>query len=141
MHKAEIIGRFDPNGVGLRNGRFIGLPFDAENAEVLLLPVPWDVTVSSSAGTAGGPENILEASSQLDLYDPDVEDAWKLGIFFHLESKIFINNRFYTGQRYSVSYNFTPVDCWLIVLAFSLQTCRNILSRSGGRFHDEVQKL
>ena len=83
MHKAEIIGRFDPNGVGLRNGRFIGLPFDAENAEVLLLPVPWDVAVSSSAGTAGGPENIREASSQLDLYDPDVEDAWKLGIFFH----------------------------------------------------------
>jgi len=82
MHKAEIIRGFDPSGVGLRNGRFIGLPFDAETAEVLLLPVPWDVTVSFRAGTSGGPENILEASSQLDLYDPDIEDAWKLGIFF-----------------------------------------------------------
>jgi len=83
MHKAEIIQRFDPSGVGLRNGHFIGLPFDAETAEVLLLPVPWDVTVSSGAGTSGGPENILEASVQLDLYDPDIEDAWKLGIYFH----------------------------------------------------------
>lgn len=82
MQKAEIIRSFDPSGVGLRNRRFIGLPFDTDTAEVLLLPVPWDVTVSYRAGTSGGPENILEASTQLDLFDPDIEDAWKLGICF-----------------------------------------------------------
>ena len=72
---------FNPNGIGLKNGNFIGLPFDEESANVILLPVPWDVTVSYGEGTALAPKAILDASSQLDLYDPDVPDAWKLGIF------------------------------------------------------------
>lgn len=82
MTKAEIIQSFDPNGVGLRNGHFIGLPFEADTAELILLPVPWDVTVSYRAGTSTGPENILQASVQLDLFDPDITDAWKMGIYF-----------------------------------------------------------
>ncbi len=73
---------FDPNGVGLKNGNFIGLPFTEENAEVILFPVPWDVTVSYDEGTALAPNAILEASSQLDLFDLDVKEAWKKGIFF-----------------------------------------------------------
>lgn len=72
---------FDPSGVGVQNGRFIGLPFSEEEARVVLLPVPWDVTVSYGEGTAGGPQNMLEASAQLDLEDPYVADAWQLGIF------------------------------------------------------------
>lgn len=86
MTKREIIQSFDPNGVGLRNGHFIGLPFDAETAELILFPVPWDVTVSYQAGTSSGPENILQASVQLDLLDPDIADAWKMGIYFESPS-------------------------------------------------------
>ncbi len=78
--KAQI-GHFDPSGVGLRNGHFIGLPFDEETARIVLLPVPWDVTVSYREGTATAARNILHASAQLDLYDPDVKDAWKAGIY------------------------------------------------------------
>ncbi len=73
---------FNPNGVGLKNGNFIGLPFTQESAQVVLLPVPWDVTVSYNEGTAFAPEKILEASTQLDLFDLDTKDAWKGGIFF-----------------------------------------------------------
>ncbi|MDA3928822.1 MAG: agmatinase family protein [Prolixibacteraceae bacterium] len=72
---------FNPNGVGLNNGNFIGLPFDSESANLILLPVPWDVTVSYNDGTASAPANILEASTQLDLYDENLKDAWKKGIF------------------------------------------------------------
>jgi agmatinase len=79
--KIDKIKNFDPSGVGLKNGNFIGLPFDEQEAAVVLMPVPWDVTVSYSAGTATGAQNILEASSQLDLYDHDVKDAWKMGLF------------------------------------------------------------
>ncbi|MFM8361997.1 MAG: agmatinase family protein [Haliscomenobacter sp.] len=82
MTKAEVIASFDPNGVGLRNGHFIGLPFTEDTAELILLSIPWDVTVSYRAGTSTGPANILQASVQLDLFDPDVEAAWKLGIYF-----------------------------------------------------------
>jgi agmatinase len=81
MNKAEKIKKFDPNGVGLNNGHFIGLPFTEEEAELVLLPVPWDVTVSYADGTANGPANILDASSQLDLLDPFVKEAWKMGLY------------------------------------------------------------
>ncbi len=72
---------FNPNGVGLRNGRFIGLPFLEEDAEVVIQSVPWDVTVSYGGGTAEGPGMVLEASGQLDLEDPLVPEAWTLGVF------------------------------------------------------------
>ncbi len=72
---------FNPNNIGLKNGKFIGLPFEYEDAALVLQPVPWDATVSFRDGTHGGPENILDASSQLDLLDPDAPDAWKKGIF------------------------------------------------------------
>ncbi|MDX1667513.1 MAG: arginase family protein, partial [Saprospiraceae bacterium] len=81
MSKEKKIARFDPNGVGLRTGSFIGLPFDEEEAEVVLLSIPWDVTASYGEGASGAPQNILRASSQLDLYDPFIEDAWKMGIY------------------------------------------------------------
>lgn len=76
------INQFDPNGVGLKNGQFIGLPFDYEHSSMILLPIPWDATVSYNDGTSTGPENVLQASSQLDLYDIDAPDQWKKGIYF-----------------------------------------------------------
>ena len=81
------IQSFDPSGVGVHNGRFIGLPFSESEALIVLLPVPWDVTVSFGEGTASGPANILDASSQLDLEDPFVKDAWKLGLFMRQPDK------------------------------------------------------
>lgn len=87
MNRDQIIKTFNPNNVGLKNGRFIGLPFDEENAQIILFPVNWDVTVSYSDGTATGPSNILSASNQLDLEDTDVEDAWKMGIFMKKASQ------------------------------------------------------
>ena len=48
---------------------------------MVLLPVPWEVTVSYRLGTARGPENIFNAAMQIDLYDPDVTDGWKKGFY------------------------------------------------------------
>lgn len=62
MNKLETIKNFAPSGPGLKNGHFVGLPFEEDDAEVVLLPVPRDVTVSFEEGTAYGPENPLEAS-------------------------------------------------------------------------------
>ncbi len=74
------IAAFDPNGLGDTSGNIYGLPFTPAEAKLVILPVPWEVTVSYQAGTALAPEAILEASFQVDLYDPFVKDAWKLGI-------------------------------------------------------------
>jgi agmatinase len=79
MTKQEIIAGFDPNGVGILD-RLFGLPFDEETAGLIIIPVPWEVTVSYSSGTGAGPEAVLQASTQVDLYQNDIKDAWKLGI-------------------------------------------------------------
>ena len=79
--RAEIIRSFDPSGVGLENGNFCGLPFDYDTASIVLLGVPWEVTVSYHAGTAKGPEAVRQASPQLDLYDLDYPDGWQQGLY------------------------------------------------------------
>jgi len=80
MDLKDKIAAFDPNGMGDTNGNIYGLPFDAYEANLVILPVPWEVTVSYQAGTALAPAAILEASYQVDLYDPYIANAWKLGI-------------------------------------------------------------
>ena len=72
---------FDPNGAGNPNNNVFGLPFSEEDAALVILPVPWEVTVSYKAGTARAPEHIFRASLQVDLYDNDTSDAWRQGIY------------------------------------------------------------
>ncbi|MBM3918011.1 MAG: agmatinase family protein [Sphingomonadales bacterium] len=67
---------FDPDAPGQQNGRLFGLQVDPADAEVVIVPVPWDVTVSYADGTADGPEAILKASLQLDLEDDYLPEAW-----------------------------------------------------------------
>lgn len=80
MTKEEKIKNFDSNGIGQLNDGLFGLPFTLDECETVLVPVPWEVTVSYGGGTAEGPQAILNASYQVDLYDPLVKDAWKKGI-------------------------------------------------------------
>ncbi len=80
MTKKEKIKAFDPNSVGNLNNNIFGLPFTTDEAEIVLVPVPWEVTVSYGSGTANGPKAIFDASFQIDLYDARIKDAWKLGI-------------------------------------------------------------
>ncbi|GIV36035.1 MAG: agmatinase [Cyclobacteriaceae bacterium] len=79
MTREELIRNFNPNAPGALRSLF-GLPFDEANARVVVVPVPWEVTVSYHSGTALAPEAILEASAQVDLYDRHIPDAWKIGI-------------------------------------------------------------
>ncbi|WP_316934260.1 agmatinase family protein [Hymenobacter sp. AT01-02] len=76
----DKIAAFNPNALGDAAGGLYGLPFTPEEAQVVVVPVPWEVTVSYRAGTADGPEAIRDASLQVDLYDPDLPDAWKMGL-------------------------------------------------------------
>jgi len=73
--------KFDPNSLGLKSNNIFGLPFTEEQSQLVLLPVPWEVTVSYRVGTARGPENIFNASMQVDLFDPDVPGGWEKGFY------------------------------------------------------------
>ena len=76
---AVDLSQFDPNSVGLKSNNIFGLPFSEEEAQVILLPVPWEVTVSYRPGTARGPEHVFESSLQIDLFDAEMHDSWKVG--------------------------------------------------------------
>jgi agmatinase len=81
ISKQQKIAAFNDSWVGVNNGNIFGLPFDQDESDIVLIPVTWDVTTSYSPGTANGPQAILHASPQLDLFDPDLKDAWKNGIY------------------------------------------------------------
>lgn len=80
MSKAAKIKAFDPNSPGAANAGIYGLPFTAEESDIVLVPAPWEVTTSYGGGTAEGPAAILEASFQVDLFHPEFADLWKRGI-------------------------------------------------------------
>jgi agmatinase len=80
MTREEKIKAFDPNSIGNTNEGIFGLPFSIEESAVVLVPVPWEVTVSYGGGTADAPQAIFDAAFQVDLFDPVVPDAWKKGI-------------------------------------------------------------
>lgn len=73
------MSNFNPNSIGIKNGNYFGLPYTEEEAKLVFFPVPWDVTTSYRPGTHNGPQAILDASMQIDLYDSDLEDAYKIG--------------------------------------------------------------
>jgi len=79
--KLDKIAAFNANGVGVANNQLFGLPFTYEESELILFSAPWEVTVSYRAGTAKGPDAILKASTQIDLYDNDNPNGWHDGIF------------------------------------------------------------
>lgn len=79
--KQEKISNFDPSQPGLADASIYGLPFDADESEIVIVAVPWEVTVSYGAGASEGPAAILDASFQVDLLHQDFPELWKLGIY------------------------------------------------------------
>jgi len=79
-NKENKIINFDPSAIGIHNGNLFGLPFSLEESETVVIPVPWEVTTSYGGGTAYGPQAILNASTQVDLFDREMPDAWQGGI-------------------------------------------------------------
>jgi len=72
---------FDHNGVGIANGNVFGFPVEESTADIVIIPVPWDATASYGKGTSDGPQAILDASTQLDFYHPQLPEAWKTQVY------------------------------------------------------------
>jgi len=72
--------KFDPNAAAPQEAGIFGLPFSVEEAKLVLLPVPWEATTSYGGGTSKGPEAILQASKQVDLFDIDMGNFFEAGI-------------------------------------------------------------
>lgn len=87
------LSQFDPNAVGNPNNNLFGLPFTEDDARLVILPVPWEVTVSYGAGTARASEHVNKASKQVDILDVDGNYGWKQGFFMRgLDRKILMKS-------------------------------------------------
>ncbi len=75
------MSEFDPNGVGIANGNIFGFPYTENEADIVIVPIPWDATASYGKGTSDGPEAILEASTQLDFFHPDLDRAYDTKVY------------------------------------------------------------
>ena len=81
------LSNYDPNSVSNPNNNIFGLPTKEEDSKLVLVPVPWEVTVSYGTSTARAPEAIFKASMQVDLHDPEFPDAWKEGFYMRETDK------------------------------------------------------
>lgn len=66
---------------------YFGLPTEfssKDNSKVVIVPVPYEVTVSYGKGTGKGPDAVLEASQQVELFDDELWiEPHKVGIYTH----------------------------------------------------------
>ena len=51
-------------------GNFLGLPEQEGSPDIVILQVPYELTTSYGQGTAQGPSACIEASGQVELFDP-----------------------------------------------------------------------
>ena len=100
------LSKFDPNSVGNPNNNIFGLPFTEAEARLVILPIPWEVTVSYNAGTSRAPDHIFIASLQVDLFDPDYKDAWQQGFFMRTPDKKILMKSDYLRKEAELYINY-----------------------------------
>ncbi len=69
-----------PGGVGIK-GNLFGLA-KPKKPDLMILPVPWEVTVSYGGGTSEAPRSVLNASSQLDHSIYSIKKPWNYKVGF-----------------------------------------------------------
>jgi agmatinase len=78
--KAILPEHFDPDASAGADSGIYGLPFTPEDSRVVIVPVPFEATTSYGGGTSKGPEAVLEASRQVDLFDQETGRPYAAGI-------------------------------------------------------------
>ncbi|HVO21598.1 MAG TPA: agmatinase family protein [Anaeromyxobacter sp.] len=71
---------FDPSAAAQPGSGIFGLPHSEAEAALVLVPVPFEATNSYGGGTSRGPEAILTASRQVDLFDVETGRPYQAGI-------------------------------------------------------------
>jgi agmatinase len=120
------LSKFDANAVGNPNNNIFSLPFPEEDARLVILPVPWEVTVSYTAGTARAPEHILNASLQVDLLDPDYRDVWKQGFYLRPSDKKVLMKSDYLRKEAELYINYIAQGEIVSENKFMCKTLREI---------------
>lgn len=118
--------QFDPNSVGNPNNNIFGLPSNEEDARLIILPVPWEVTVSYNAGTARAPDHMFKAALQIDLFEPDSRDAWKQGYFMRPVDKKILMKSDYLRKEAELYINYIAEGEDVLDNKFMCKTLREV---------------
>ena len=97
---------FNPNAVGNTQNNIFGLPFSEEEAQLIILPVPWEVTVSYGAGTSRAADHIFKASKQVDIFDADGDRGWEKGFFMKEVNKRLLMKSDYLRKEAELYINY-----------------------------------
>jgi agmatinase len=101
------LSSFDHNGASNPKNNIFGLPFTEEDARLVILPVPWEVTVSYGAGTSRAAERVFHASMQVDIFDPEDGSAWKKGFFMRQPDRKVLMKSDYLRKEAELYINYT----------------------------------
>ncbi len=129
------LSQFDPNSVGNPNNNIFGLPFTEEEARLVIMPIPWEVTVSYNAGTARAPEHIFKASLQVDLFDPEYKDEWKQGYFMRSSDRKILMKSDYLRKEAELYINYIAGGEDVNANKFMCKTLKEV--NAGGLFLNE----
>ncbi len=117
---------FDPNGPSNPKNNIFGLPFREEESRLIILPVPWEVTVSYGEGTARAAEHVFYASMQLDLLDAETDDAWQKGIYMRQPDKKILMKSDYLRKEAELYINYTSKGEMLEKNSFMCKSLKDI---------------
>lgn len=101
------LSQFDANGPSNPRNNIFGLPSREAESRLVILPIPWEVTVSYGAGTARAAEHVFYASMQVDLFDAETGDAWRNGIYMRQPDKKILMKSDYLRKEAELYINFT----------------------------------
>lgn len=124
------LSNFDPNGVGNTHYNIFGLPTTEEDARLVIMPIPWEVTVSYRGGTARAPDRIFKASFQVDLFDEEFTDQWRKGIFMRAINEKILTKSDYLRKEAELYINFISEGEEIENNKFMCKTLKDINSGS-----------
>jgi agmatinase len=120
------LSKYDPDSVSNPNNNIFGLPTTEEDAHLVIVPVPWEVTVSYGSGTARAPEAILKASLQVDICDLDCPDGWKQGFYMRQTDRKILMKSDYLRKEAELYIDYISKGDDVAANQFMLKTIKDI---------------
>lgn len=91
--------QFDPNATSNPKNNIFGLPFTEESSLLVILPIPWEVTVSYGAGTSRAADHVFTASMQVDVFDAEMKNAWQKGFYMRpVDKKVLMKSDYLRNE-------------------------------------------
>jgi len=120
------LSHFDPNGASNPRNNIFGLPFKEEDARLVILPVPWEVTVSYGSGTSRAADNVFKASMQVDLFDQESNNAWRQGFYMRQPDRKILMKSDYLRKEAELYIDYTSSGENLEKNAFMCKSLKEI---------------